>query len=262
MSRSVLPRWFRFATAASFGVLVLSALLLHDGTVRATAQGLFERLAAPAGPILGAQAMLGESRGLPGKGTYRLNGMRVRFDTFGAPNGAGRVLIQIEEMLERAGYVHRIVPVRGIPMTVGIHPKTRVMITAMPGRDLKGNPVVRLTQQNLGDLTESFRPEIPGIAVYPGAKNQTLIESLEGPSSTSLSYAAGGIPADVGAYYVAEMRRLGWNRIAAPAGADGSGLEVLFFQREGAECSVLISRIPGGAESYVLASVTGGLPEA
>jgi hypothetical protein len=263
MKRSpIFPRWFRFLLAGSFGGLLLFALVLRDGTIGATARGVFEHLVAPAAPLLNAHAMIGQSQGLPGKGAYRLNGMRVRFDTFGARQGAGRLLIEIERMMDTAGYVHRIIPVQGLPMAVGVHPDTNVMLTAMPGRDVRGNPVVRLTQQNLKDLQNDFVPELPDVPQYPGAREQTLIESLEGEPSTSLSYSAGGTPADIRTFYAEQMRQLGWRAIEAPLGPDGDRLEMIFFEKGANECSIVIARIPESADSYVLATVSGRIPEA
>lgn len=263
MKRSaILPRWFRVLIAGSFASFLLAAFLLRDGMTGAAAYALFQQLAAPAAPLLESQGMLGATRAMPAKGDYRLNGMRVRFDTVGTPQGSGRVLVEIEEMMARAGYLHRIVPIHGLPMTVGIHPETKVMLIAMPGRDLEGNPVVRLTQQNLGELRGNFKAEIPGIPVYPGARGQTLIESLDDPPSTSLSYAAGGLPADIRAHYLREMPLRGWTRIDDPLGPTGLPVEVVFFERDGVECSVLVSALPETAHSLVMVSLNGDLPEA
>src|SRR5207249_1984189 len=149
-------------------------------------------IAQSASPVLNADAMLGRRTAEPAKGSYVLNGMHVKYFTMGSPRGGGKTIIQLENLMARAGYVHRIISIQGVPTLVGIHPETKVMLTARPGRDLKGSPAVRFSQQNLSELREDFPAEIPGVPIYPGASGKTLISSDDSPKSESLMYAADG----------------------------------------------------------------------
>jgi hypothetical protein len=251
----ILPLWLHFVSAGVAGVLFLGFLIVRSGGFEARAQSFLEAMAQSASPILNAQAMLGRRTTESPQGSYTLNGMRVKYFTVGAAQGGGKALIQLENLMARTGYVHRILTVQGVPTLVGIHPETKMMLTARPGRDLRGFPVVRLSQQDLSELREDFQAEISGVPMYPGASGKMLISSDEGPKSDSLMYSAGGTAEDIGRYYVAGMKAEGWSPIPNPAAALGVPMTVLFFAREGQEASVLLAEIPGSAASLVLVTV-------
>jgi hypothetical protein len=145
-----------------------------------------------------------------------------------------------------------------VPTLVGIHPQTKMMLTARPGRDLRGFPVVRLSQQDLSELREDFQAEIPGVPLYPGASGKMLVASEEGPKSESLMYAAGGTVADIRSYYETEMKLAGWSPISGPPMPEPGPIAVMFFSRDGDEASVLIGEAPNSSSSLVMVTVGGG----
>jgi hypothetical protein len=253
--KRALPLWFHVVFAGAFGVLVLGFLVVRSGAIDARAQSIFDSMAGAVSPVLNAGAMLGRHDTESAEGSYVLNGMHVRYVTYGAPRGGGRTIIELEQLMARAGYVHRILPIQGAPTLVGIHPETKVMLTARPGRDLAGNPAVRLSQQNLSELREDFDAQIPGVPVYPGATGKMLISSDHGPKSESLMYAALGAVADIRSYYVAEMRAAGWTALGAPSLSGRIDAGVTFFKKGGEEASVLLTEIPETAGTLVMVTV-------
>jgi hypothetical protein len=259
--RRLLPLWFHLVFAGTFGALVLGFLVLRSGGFEARAQSFFDAIAQTAAPILNADAMLGRRTAEPAQGSYVLNGMNVKYQTFGASRGGGRTIIEIENLMARAGYVHRILLVQGVPTLVGVHPDTKVMIMARPGRDLRGNPAIRLSQLNLSELREDFDAEIPGVPTYPGATGKMLITSKDSADSASLMYAANGSVDDIRTYYLAEMKREGWSGIGAPKMPGPLEGGVIFFERGGREASVLVSEIPRTAGALVLVTVGPGQAE-
>lgn len=261
MKRRVLPSWVHVVTAGVIGVLFLGFLIVRSGGVEARAQSFFDLIARSAAPILNADSMLGRRTAEPAQGSYVLNGMHVKYFTMGAPQGGGRTIIELENLMARAGYIHRIIPVQGVPTLVGIHPETRVLLTARPGRDRRGSPAVRFSQQNLSELREDFPAEIPGVPVYPGASGKMLISSDGGARSESLMYAAGGTAEDIRRYYLAEMQLAGWSPIVAPAAPSGLAAGVMFFSRGGEEASVLLAELPQTSAAMVLVTVGGGHAE-
>ena len=262
MRGRVLPLWLRVVTAGVMGTLFLGFLIVRSGGIEARAQSFFETIAQSASPVLNADTMLGRRTTEPAKGSYVLNGMRVKYFTMGAPEGGGKTIIELENLMARAGYIHRIIPIQGVPTLVGIHPETKMMLTARPGRDLRGSPAIRFSQQNLSELREDFQAEIPGVPIYPGASGKTLISSQDGPRSESLMYAAGGTAEDIRRYYLAEMGLSGWSPIVAPPAPPGLPASVMFFSKGGQEASVVLAEIPQSAASMVLVTVGAGQGEA
>ena len=261
-NRRVLPLWLHFVTAGVMGALFLVFLILRGSGIEARAQSFFETIAQSASPVLNADAMLGRRTAESAKGSYVVNGMHVKYFTMGAPQGGGRTIIELENLMARAGYIHRIILVQGVPTLVGIHPETKMLLTARPGRDLRGSPAVRFSQQNLSELREDFQAEIPGVPIYPGASGKMLISSEEGPRSESLMYSAGGLAEDIRRYYLTEMGLAGWSPIAAPPAPPGLSASVMFFAKAGREASVVLAEIPQSAGSMVLVTVGGGQGEA
>jgi hypothetical protein len=261
-NRRVLPLWLHFVTAGVVGALFLVFLILRSGGVEARAQSFFEAIAQSASPVLNADAMLGRRTSQPAKGSYTLNGMHVKYFTMGAPEGGGKTIIELENLMARAGYIHRIISIQGVPTLVGIHPETKMLLTAKPGRDLRGSPAVRFSQQDLSELREDFPAEIPGVPIYPGASGRMLISSEDGAKSESLMYAAGGTAEDIRRYYLTEMGLSGWSPIAAPPAPAGIPTSVMFFSKAGQEASVVLAEIPQSAASMVLVTVGAGQGEA
>lgn len=257
-NRRVVPLWVHFITVATMGSLFLGFLILRSGGIEARAQSFLDTIGRGASPVLNAEAMLGHRRTERAQGSYVLNGMHVKYFTLGAPEGGGKTIIELEKMMARAGYVHRIVRIQGVPTLVGIHPRTKVMLTAKPGRDLQGAPAIRFSQQNLSELRRDFDAEIPGLPTYPGASGKMLISSSDGGKSESLMYTAGGTKEDIRSYYLREMRSSGWSPMAAPAPPPGLPSSVTFFSRGGKEASVLVVDVPSTAVSLVLVTVGAG----
>ena len=262
MKRRGLPSWVHFVTAGVIGTLFLGFLIVRSGGVEARAQSFFETIAQSASPVLNADTMLGRRTTLPAQGSYTLNGMHVKYFTMGAPEGGGKTIIELENLMARAGYIHRIISIQGVPTLVGIHPETKMLLTAKPGRDLRGSPAVRFSQQDLSELREDFPAEIPGVPIYPGASGRMLISSEDGAKSESLMYAAGGTAEDIRRYYLTEMGLSGWSPIAAPPAPAGIPTSVMFFSKAGQEASVVLAEIPQSAASMVLVTVGAGQGEA
>jgi hypothetical protein len=256
--RRILPLWVHVVTASVAGMLLLGLFVVHSGGFEARAQTLFEAMAGASSPILNAQALLGRRNAESPQGAYTLNGMHVKYFTVGASQGGGRALIQLENLMARTGFVHRILSIQGVPTLVGIHPDTKMMLTARPGRDLRGFPVVRLSQQDLSELREDFQAEIPGVPLYPGASGKMLVASETGPKSESLMYAAGGTTADVRDYYTTHMKLAGWEPIAGPPVPEEAPLAVMFFSRAGEEASVVLAELPQSSSSLVMVTVGDG----
>jgi hypothetical protein len=262
MKRRGLPSWVHLVAAGGIGLLFLGFLVVRGGGVEARAQSFFETIVQSAAPVLNAQSMLGRRTAEPAQGSYVVNGMHVKYFTMGAPEGGGKTIIKLENMMARAGYIHRIILVQGVPTLVGVHPETKVLLMARPGRDLKGSPAIRFSQQNLSELREDFPAEIPGVPIYPGATGKMLISSEDGAESQSLMYAAGGTAEDIRRYYLAEMQLAGWSPIVAPLTQPGLAAAVMFFARNGQEASLVLAEIPQSAGSLVLVTVGAGQGEA
>lgn len=254
------PTWFRAAVAALFTGVFIVYFLVKDGLVGASARSAFlaPTLQAAAGPLVRLQAMLARSGGgEPKGGAYSINGMRVAYDTLPAPLGARETLARFARGYQQAGFRYRLVDVEGQYTLVGVHPQTKVMLTARPGRDRAGRSIVRISQQNLAELDPHFKAVIPGVPVIDGATHPMLVRSLEGPPSESLMFAADASPEWVKDYYARELPGSGWQRLEPPLEPPSSFMTLLFFSKGSTECSVVAMPNPDSGGSLVLVNVGG-----
>jgi hypothetical protein len=258
MSRGRFPFWFRAAVVLLFAVLLVPYLLLRNGGIpEAFARSLVERVTPRIKPVLEAQAALSRvphSESL--RGAYYINGMLVQYQTYRAPATAAEVVERFEAAFRKTGFVTKRMLVQGQPTLVAIHPKTLMMLTVRPGDNHRGMLTVRLSQQNLSQLQTDFRADLPGVPAYPGAVGNTLISSAEGSPSRSLTFVAQSSGATVADYYRREMASRGWARLPGPE-AGGPDLKILFFAKEGADCSIMLMPAGEGGRTLAMISMTG-----
>jgi hypothetical protein len=241
MNALKLPRWFRAALVAVFLALVTGVLVVSNGGVRqAVASSLLERVVRNYVPAMEQTMSLPRRRPEPPTGAYYLNGMLVQYHTMPAPVGSAEALRRLDEAFHKTGYVTRTINVLGQPTLVAIHPQTKMLLSARPGRDGAGQPTVRLSQQDLSELDPAFQPEIPGLPLFPGARNRVLVRSASGPSATSLTFTINDSPEGAAGYYERELAARGWHRLVPPGASPFGDLKALFFER-------------GGEESYFVA---------
>lgn len=250
------PVWFRVAVVLIFSALLVPYFLLRGGDASEARIASVLARASDLIPVLRTQAMRSRSIAEPDRGSYRLNGMLVWFQTYPISRGAGNPLGGFERAFEAAGYKYRTFTVQGHPTLVAIHPETKMMLTARFGNLRNGWSTVRLSQQNLSQLDPSFRAEVPGVPAYPDATHKMLIESTEGRKSKSLSYESRSSADWIQRYYEQEMPGRGWARLVPPVDPRQAGLSVLFFEKGGEECSVVVSTDPEGGGSIVLATLS------
>lgn len=254
------PRWFRFALAGMMAVLLVPYFLLREGgeSRASTPAALMNRMLGQVAPLLRAQRPTTLRVPQTASGSYFVNGMRVQYATYGAPRGGDEMLRRFESAFEKAGYLHRRAPVEGEEALVAIHPDTKVMLTARPERDARGRSVVRLSQQNLSELDPRFRAEIAGVPTVPGASGKLLVEQADRAGTSSLTYSASTSPQSAARFYLQQMKAFGWERLVSPAGSELAGSWVLFFQKDGVECSVVVMADPEAGASMVLVTRTTG----
>jgi hypothetical protein len=253
------PVWFRAAVAALFTAVFLVYFVVKDGLAgSAFARGLVNPGMREMAPLLDAQSLLAKAgRGAPKGGAYSMNGMRVAFDTLPAPLGARETLMRFAAAYQKAGFKYKVVDVRGETTLVGVHPKTKVMVTAKPGLTENGKSVVRITQQNLGELDPHFQAELPGVPKMPGARGGMLIRTLEGPPTQSLMYAAETSAESVREYYAQELATTGWQPVDAPMQPPADLMTLQFFTKGDKECSVIAMPSPDINGVLVLINIGG-----
>jgi hypothetical protein len=257
MRRYSLPIWFRAAFAALFTVLFVGYLLVRGGGAPAAfARSLIERAAPRIQPVLDTDAALArQPRAQSLAGAYILNGMRVEYRTYRVPVSAVEVVERFENAFRKTGYVTKRILVQGQPTLVALHPKTKVMLTVRLGRDARGT-TVRLAQQNLSELRSDFKAQIPEIPLFPGGEGNTLVESADGTPSRSLTFLARNDGDFVARYYDREMVSRGWTRRPSLVLAS-SPLKVLFFAKEGRECSLMLIPTDALGSTIAMVSVSG-----
>jgi hypothetical protein len=260
MSQYRFPVWFRAAMAALFTAVFLVYFVVKDGLA---GSAIARSFASPAlrtiSPLLQLQALLSHGRpdDAPKGGAYTINGMRVAFDTIPAPLGDRETLARFAAGFQKAGFKYRVVETQGRYTLVGIHPKTKVMLTVRPERDRAGRSIARLSQQNLAELDPHFRAEIPGIPMVPGTAGGMLVTSLEGPPTQSLMYASTDSAEWIQEFYEHELDASGWQRLPPPMEPPASMMTILFFAKGSQECSVLAMANPQAGGSLVLINVGG-----
>ncbi len=252
-----MPLWFRAAVILLFAGVFAAYFLVRDTLFgNAMARSLIDRVVSEQRPALELQAILPKQRREPEGGAYRINGVRVAFRNLPAPMGARNALTGFQSMFKRAGYIYRLVQVRGELTLVAVHPKSGMMIMVRPGRDAAGRPAMRISEHNLADANSHDTPEIPGVPMLPDAHHRMLVQSLEGPPSESMMYAASVTPAGASEFYARELRSGGWVSVAPPVTAPDSTLTAMFFQKGDRECSVLAMPSPETQETLVLVTMT------
>ena len=125
-----LPIWFR-AVLMGFFLLVIGVLaLVKNGGVREVlASTLLDRMLRDYVPVFEQTVALPRSAPEPANGAYYVNGMFVKYRTLPAPIGAAETLRRFDEGLHKTGYVTRLITVMGRQTLVGIHPKTKMLLT-------------------------------------------------------------------------------------------------------------------------------------
>jgi len=254
MRRYTLPIWFRAAFGALFMLLFVAYLFVREGGAPAAfARSLVERAASRIRPVLNTDAALASMpRAESLAGAYVLNGMRVEYRTYRVPVSAAEAVESFEHAFRKEGYVTKRILVQGQPTLVALHPKTNVMLTVRPGRDARGM-TVRLAQQNLSQLRSDFEPKIPGVPAFPGGEGATLVQSADGPPSQSLTFLARSDGDFVANYYKQELASRGWTPMPSQV-PSSSALKVLFFAKEGRECSIML--MPADAVGSTIATIS------
>jgi len=258
MRRNPLPLWFRAALVLSFAVLLVPFLLLRDpGIADAFARSIVERMAPRIRPALETQAALSRVTDPQSfHGAYYLNGMLVQYQTYRARATAAEVIQRCERAFREAGYQTKRVLVQGQPTLVGIHPQTKMMLTVRPVGNYRGMLTVRLSQQDLAQMRDDFRAELPGFPKYPGASGNTLISSAEGPLSRNLTFVVPASSTTIADFYRSEMSSRGWSPLP-PLGSGGSDLRLLFFEKDGVDCSVMLMPIGQAGQTLAMVSING-----
>jgi len=255
---SGLPRWFRGVLVAVFLVLIGALLLLgHCGVRQAVASALLERMVRNDYlPMVERSMTLPRRRPEPPDGAYSVNGMLVEYHTMPAPVGPAETLRRFDQAFHQSGYVTRVITVMGKTTLAAIHPKTKMLLTVRPGRDASGKPVVRLSQQDLSQISSSFRAELPGLPVMSGARNRVLVRSVTGEKATSLTYTVTDNVDGAIAYYASELAARGWHRLMPPVDPPFGKFKALFFEKDGDECYLVAGQGENAAETIVMVTLT------
>jgi hypothetical protein len=251
-----LPRWFRVVLVVVFLALTTGVLLTSNGGVRqALASSLLERMVRDYVPAMEQTVALPRRQPEPPSGSYYLNGMLVEYHTMPAPIGPAETLRRLDSAFHKAGYVTRTQNVMGRTTLLAIHPQTKMLLTARPGRDGTGQWTVRLSQQDLSKLDPNFRAEIPGLPAFPGAHKSILVRSASGPRTTSLTFTVNDSPEGAASYYEQELAARGWRRLLPPDAPFGS-LKALFFERNGEESYFVAAPTANTGETTVMITLT------
>jgi len=253
-----LPRWFRAVLGLFFLAVVGTLLMLRNGGVReALASSILDRVIRDYVPIMEQTVALPRRNPEPPDGAYYLNGMLVQYHTMPAPVGPAETLRRLDVAFHQTGYMTRMLTVMHRPTLVAIHPQTRMLLTARPGRDGAGRSTVRLSQQDLSKLNGKFNAEIPGLPVLPGARNRILIRSAEGPQVTSMLFTVDDSPDSAASYYLNELASLGWNRMVPPGQSPLDNMKAMFFEKGRDECYVVAGPGARVGESFVMVMLAG-----
>jgi hypothetical protein len=252
-----LPRWFRVVLVIVFGVLSTCVLLLSNGGVRqAVASSLLERMVRDYVPTMDQTEALPRRRPEPPDGAYYVNGMLVEYHTMPAPVGPAETLRRLDLAFHQAGYVTRTMSVMSRTTLLAIHPQTKMLLTARPGRDGEGQPTVRLSQQDLSKLDLNFRAEIPGLPTFPGARKGVLVRSASGPRTTSLTFTINDSAEGAADFYDRELTARGWRRLVPPDGTPFGELKALFFEKDRQESYFAAGPGAESGETVVMITLT------
>ena len=162
-----MPLWFRATVAGLFALLFAGYWLLDgEGASAAFGRTADDRLIDAAEPTLRMETSPALRPALPNHGSYRVNGMLVRFNTYPVGDPQAK-LREIEMGFRKLGYQTRRKTIEGDETVLGIHPKTKVMLSASATHFRGGVPALRLSQRNLGELKRGFKAELPGIPDPP-----------------------------------------------------------------------------------------------
>lgn len=257
MNALKLPRWFRAVLVVVFLALATGvALVSNDGVRQAMANPLLERMVREYLPAMERTASLPRRHPEPPDGAYYLNGMLVEYHTVPAPIGPAETLRRLDAAFHQTGYATRLVPVMGRVTLVAIHPKTKMLLTARPGRDGTGAPTVRLSQQDLSKVDPSFRAEIPELPAFPGARNPVLLTAADGPRSTSLTFVVNDSVDFAADYYSKELGSRGWQQLVPPGSSPLPAMKALFFEKDGDESYFVAGPGPQVGETFVMITLT------
>ncbi len=257
MPGSSVPRWFRIVLIGVFLLLCGAMLLLQNGGVRdALASSLAERMVGRYAPVMRQTVALPRGIPEPPDGSYTVNGMLVEYHTIPVPVGAAETLRRFDEGFRQTGYVTRMIDVMGKPTLAAIHPETKMLLTVRPGFDAAGEPTVRLAQQNLSKLDPKFRAEAPGLPVIPGARNRVLVRWVTGSAATSLTYTISDSPRNAAEYYAKALASRGWGPSGTAGDPPVGNFKMLFFEKDGDECTVVAGPGGGPNETVVMLTLT------
>jgi hypothetical protein len=238
LPRVSMPLWFR-ATFTVLFALLLAAYFLVRGE---TAGGAFAGRTSPemlagADPRMRLDAGLAR-RGLPRRGGYRMNGMRVQFNTVPSSDPVGQ-MAETEAALHKTGYRVRRATVAGEETLFGFHPETSVFVSVAMTTLPPGIPALRLTQRDLGELSADFVAELPGIPAPADAQAKTLISPIDGVGPDTLTFFTQSTPEQLRDLYARSLTARGWQQLAPPIDPSGK-LATLFFAKDDQECSIIV----------------------
>ena len=252
-----LPLWFRAVLVVFFLVVAGTLALVTNRDVRAAlASTVMDRMLRQYVPVLEQTVALPRPAAEPANGAYYVNGMLVRYRTLPAPIGPAETLRRFDAGFHQTGYVTRLLTVMGKPTLVGIHPKTKMLLTVRPEVDGSGQAKVRLSEQDLSKLNPRFRAEIPGLPMIPGARGRVLVRSASGREATSLMFTVNDSVDGAVGYYERELAVLGWRRLQAPSATPFGGVRTLFFQKDGKECYLVAGAGARSGDSTVMLMLT------
>jgi len=238
-----MPLWFRAAFAALFALLLAAYFL-----VRGERSGVAYVGKTSADALAGAEPMMKLESHLPRallppRGGYRMNGMRVQFNTLPTGNVPAQ-LSEIEKGLRATGYIVRRATVASEETVFGFHPETKVFISAAATVS-SGVPAIRLTQRDMGELASGFVAELPGIPSAPDAEEKTLITSIDGDGPNTLNYFTQSSPEWIRDFYARTLSEKGWRQLVPPIDPSGPKMAMSFFAKGDRECSILVAADSG-----------------
>lgn len=246
-----MPLWFRAIVAGLFASLLMAYALLRGETESAAFGGRSsDALFSAAEPMLRMEASAPRTK-LPSRGAYRVNGMLVRFNTFASNDPKGQ-MAAFESAFRKLGYRTRRRIIQGEETLLGLHPKTKVMVSVSVTEIRPGVSGLRLSQRNLGELRRDFKAELAGIPDVSDAHARMLVGPVDGVGPDTLSYTTDSSREWVEDFYAREMAERGWQRLVPPVELRSDKFATLFFSKSDEECSIIIVSRPSGPGNAVL----------
>ena len=247
-----MPLWFRAVVAGLFAILLTGYLLVRGPVgdrafARTTTGSPFDAVE----PALRFERSRADKQRLPPAGAYRFNGMLVRYSTYPEKDPAKRIG-ELEKAFRKTGYKTARKQVNGDDTVVAVHPKTKVLLTAVALHLPGGYGAVRLAQRNLGELKADYVAEISGVPRLASAIGGTLITSIDGPPVETLTYVTNDSVDWIEQFYLREMSLRGWQPLVQPMNVRTNGFATLFFSKDGEELSVVVASTPAGSRMVMV----------